>query len=128
MCFGKLLNSQPFQCLIFWIILSKILRIPKPLCRELIIERNGHRFLLGDLNVKYVHWRSILTTTKDREPLAAIGELACDTVCIGNPTYWSADTNKISDFLDFYITRNILTCGRRIRYELRSLTHCYGLK
>lgn len=73
-----------------------------------LLKMNKGRFVIGgDFNAKHVFWGSRLTTTKGRELLKATKELGCDILSTGNPTYWPADTNKIPDLIDFFITKQI---------------------
>ena len=68
------------------------------------------RFILGgDFNAKNTSWGSRLTTTKGKELLNAIKELKCDVISTGKPTYWPTDQNKIPDFIDFFITKDLST-------------------
>ena len=84
--------------------------------RHLIAKENfdslfdalGNRFLAGgDYNAKYTQWGSRLVTARDKNLLQSITTNNLNYLTTYEPTYWSADTNKIPDLLDFFITKNI---------------------
>lgn len=61
----------------------------------------------GDFNTKHTDWGARLVTNKGGELRKTIRETGCNFHSIGKPTYWPTDRNKISDLLDFFITKNI---------------------
>jgi len=70
----------------------------------------GYHFIAaGDYNAKHTHWGSRLMTPKEEQLYNAIikAKNKLDYVSSGIPTYWPADPKKLSDLIDFAITKNI---------------------
>jgi len=61
----------------------------------------------GNYNAKHTQWGSRLISSRGRELLKAIDTINLSTVSIGEPTYWTTDSKKILDLLDFGITMGI---------------------
>jgi len=63
----------------------------------------------GDYNAKNTHWGSHLVTLKGRQLYNAIikSNKKLDYVSPGSPTYWPTDPRKVSDLIDFAVTKNI---------------------
>jgi endonuclease/exonuclease/phosphatase (EEP) superfamily protein YafD len=83
----------------------------------------GPRFLAGgDFNSKHTLWGSRLITTKGRELAKIMQTNNYSFLSTGSPTYWPADTNKIPDLLDFFITNGIATNYAEVEasYDLTS--------
>lgn len=73
-----------------------------------VFKQLSNRFILGgDYNAKHTTWGSRLITTKGRELLKAIKAELCEFHTSRNPTYWPTDLGKITDLIDFYITRRL---------------------
>lgn len=54
---------------------------------------------------KHEAWGSRITRTDGRMLLQGINARACSILSACKPTYWPADTGKIPDLLDFFITK-----------------------
>jgi exonuclease III len=67
----------------------------------------GNFIIGGDFNSKQTSWGSRLTNTKGNELFQAIQEYRCDVHTTGKTTYWSTDLNKLSDFIDFFVSKNL---------------------
>jgi hypothetical protein len=68
----------------------------------------GRRFIAGgDYNAKHADWESSLTTPRRREVLKAMERNNLKHPSKGEPTYWSSDTNKLPDLVDFCVTKRI---------------------
>jgi hypothetical protein len=73
-----------------------------------LLKTLGNRFLAGgDFNAKNTNWGSRITTTKGRELQKSIRNFNSICITTRQPTYWSSDPQKISDFLDFCIAKGI---------------------
>jgi len=70
----------------------------------------GDRYLAaGDYNAKHTHWVSGLKNPKGRQLYKAIiaPRNKPDLISPGKPTYWSPDSNKNPDLIDFAVTRRV---------------------
>jgi len=73
-----------------------------------VLNSLGPRFIFGgDFNGKHTTRRSRLTTPKGGELLNAISTCRYDFISSRKPTYWPTDKDKISDLIDFYISKGI---------------------
>jgi hypothetical protein len=68
----------------------------------------GHRFVAGgDCNAKHDDWGSRLITPREREVLIKMERNNLKHLSTGEPTYWPSDRNKLSDLVDFCVTKGI---------------------
>jgi hypothetical protein len=75
---------------------------------EAFFQTLGPKFLAGgDYNSKHIQWGSRLTTTKGHELSKMMQENNYSYISTGSPTYWTTDTTKIPDLLDFFVTKGI---------------------
>lgn len=70
----------------------------------------GHKFVAGgDYNAKHQYWGSRLTNTKEKELFSIMKNNNMTTLSTGKPTNWPSDLNKISDVIDFCVTKGMNT-------------------
>jgi endonuclease/exonuclease/phosphatase family metal-dependent hydrolase len=68
----------------------------------------GHRFIAGgDYNAKHTAWGSRLISPRGREVLKTMKQVNLNNISTGEPTYWPSNCNKLSDLLDFCVTKGI---------------------
>jgi len=72
------------------------------------LETLRNRFIAAEnYNAKYTQWGSRLISLKGQELFKAIKTTNLSTVSISESTYWSTDSKKIPDLLNFGITYSI---------------------
>jgi len=77
---------------------------------ERFFQTLGHGFIAGgDYNAKNTFWGSRLTATKGRELHKTMRNDNLQHLSTYQTMYWPRDTNKLSDLLDFCITKGIAT-------------------
>jgi endonuclease/exonuclease/phosphatase family metal-dependent hydrolase len=68
----------------------------------------GHRLIAGgDYNAKHTDWGSRLITRRGHKVLKTIERNNVRRLSKGEPTYWPSDRNKLSDLVDFCVTKGI---------------------
>jgi endonuclease/exonuclease/phosphatase family metal-dependent hydrolase len=68
----------------------------------------GQRFIAeGDYNAKHTDWGSRLVAPKGRELFKAPESNSLKHLSTGEPTYWPINRNKLSDLVDFCVTKSI---------------------
>ncbi len=73
-----------------------------------LFEHLGQRWITGeDWNAKNTIWGSRLTTTKGRNLYRSMAANGLRHISNGQPTYWPADSTKIPDCIDFFLTKNV---------------------
>jgi hypothetical protein len=66
------------------------------------------RFITGgDYNDEHAAWGSRLITPRGREIYKTMEHLHLRHLSTHEPTYWPSDRNKLSDLLDFCVTKGI---------------------
>ena len=74
----------------------------------IFLESLGHRFITGgDFNTKHTHLGISNITPKGRSLYKSILSSKLNYISTGELTYWSTDTNKLPDLLDFFINKNV---------------------
>ena len=72
------------------------------------LDALGNKFIAGgDYNAKHTQWASRLVIVRGKNLLNSIITNNLNYLTTYEPTYWPTDTNKISDLLYFFITKNI---------------------
>ena len=72
------------------------------------LDALGNKFIAGgDYNAKHTQWGSRLVTATGKNLLKNIISNNLNYLTTYEPTYWSTDTNKFPNLLDFFITKNI---------------------
>jgi hypothetical protein len=68
----------------------------------------GHQFIAGgNYDAKHTDWGSRLFTPKGFELLKTMERNNLKYISVEDPTYWLSDRNKLSDLMDFFVTKGI---------------------
>jgi exonuclease III len=74
---------------------------------NLLQSFTGTFIIGGDFNSRNTYWGSQLTNTKGSELYQAITEYRCEIHTTGKTKYWSTDTNKVTDLIAFFVSKNL---------------------